>query len=297
MRARQLEVFCAVMRAGTVTAAARDLNISQPALSQILLHTEDELGLTLFERIKGRLHATEIAHELYPEAERVFAGLEALRRHAIDLRDGRVGLVRMAASAPPAMSFLPDAIAEFRQDYSSVALRSHIAPVASMTQMVLSGDISIAVSLSDAAHPSLNIEKLGEVPMVCILNEGHRLTAHKEMTLSDLADETLISYRANTLPGHRLMRVAQKEGIEFSPEIEVDASISVLPFVQNGLGVAVVDGLMPWHSFPGIAVRRFLPETQLPVTILTNREHQLSPAHEGLLAAIRKSFKNKVAQL
>ncbi len=50
MRARQLEVFIAVMRAGTVTAAARTLNISQPALSQILLHTEDELGFTLFER-------------------------------------------------------------------------------------------------------------------------------------------------------------------------------------------------------------------------------------------------------
>ena len=54
MRARQLEVFIAVMRAGTVTAAARMLNISQPALSQILLHTEDELGFTLFERVKGR---------------------------------------------------------------------------------------------------------------------------------------------------------------------------------------------------------------------------------------------------
>ena len=51
MRARQLEVFIAVMRAGTVTAAARMLNISQPALSQILLHTEDELGFELASMI------------------------------------------------------------------------------------------------------------------------------------------------------------------------------------------------------------------------------------------------------
>jgi len=290
MRARQLEVFCAVMRAGTVTAAARDLNISQPALSQILLHTEDELGVQLFERVKGRLRATEIAHEIYPEAERVFAGLEALRRHTIDLRDGRVGLLRIAASAPPAMSFLPNAIAEFRAAYPSVSLRSHVAPVASMTRMVQSGDISIAVAMSDAAYPGLNIEVLGEAPMVCVLPQGHPLLDKAALTLADLAQETLVSYRGDTLPGRRLMRIAAQEGMGFAPEIEVDASISALPFVQKGLGVAVVDGLMPWQTFSGVAVRDFLPRTRLPVTILTNKDTPLSAAHDGLLAAVRRAF-------
>ena len=63
MRARQLEVFTAVMRVGTVTGAAQSLNISQPALSQILLHCEDELGFKLFDREKGRLRPTAEALE------------------------------------------------------------------------------------------------------------------------------------------------------------------------------------------------------------------------------------------
>ena len=97
MRARQLEVFTAVMRAGTVTEAARLLNISQPALSQVLRHTEDDLGFALFTREKGRLKPTPEAQELYPEAERLFGELEGLRRKTADLRLGRA--VRDGAAA------------------------------------------------------------------------------------------------------------------------------------------------------------------------------------------------------
>ena len=88
MRARQLEVFRAVMRSGTVTGAAKALNVSQPALSQIILHTEDELGFRLFERVKGRLVPTPEAEELFPEADRLFNDLDNLRSLALDLRHG-----------------------------------------------------------------------------------------------------------------------------------------------------------------------------------------------------------------
>ena len=129
MRARQLEVFTAVMRAGTVTEAARMLNISQPALSQILRHTEDELGFALFLREKGRLRPTPEAHELYPEAERLFGEIEGLRRKTADLRLGQAGLVRIGSSTPVAMSVLPGVLSAFRTRHPDIALRCNVAPV------------------------------------------------------------------------------------------------------------------------------------------------------------------------
>ncbi|MDT4879650.1 Bacterial regulatory helix-turn-helix protein, lysR family [compost metagenome] len=60
------------MRCGTVTGAAAMLNISQPALSQILLHAEDQLGFKLFNRVRGRLVPTQEAEELYSQAEHIF---------------------------------------------------------------------------------------------------------------------------------------------------------------------------------------------------------------------------------
>ena len=164
MRARQLEVFIAIMRAGTVTAAARTLNISQPALSQILLHAEDELGFTLFERVKGRLRPTPEALEIFPDAERLSAGLDGLRRKTTDLRLGRAGLVRVAASPPPAMAILPRAFTRFRAQHPNILLRSHSAPIAAIVDMLRAGDASLGVAMDDRLPPDIEAEVIVRWP-------------------------------------------------------------------------------------------------------------------------------------
>ena len=85
MKARQLEVFCMLMRCRTVTRAAEMLNISQPALSQVLLHLEDQIGFKLFNRVKGRLVPTAEAVTLLPEAERLHAELQGFKAFALGI--------------------------------------------------------------------------------------------------------------------------------------------------------------------------------------------------------------------
>ncbi|OWK20342.1 transcriptional regulator [Mesorhizobium amorphae CCBAU 01583] len=215
MRARQLEVFIAVMRAGTVTAAARMLNISQPALSQTLLHTEDELGFTLFERVKGRLRPTPEALEIFADAERLSAGLEGLRRKTTDLRLGRTGLVRVAASPPPAMAILPRAFTGFRAQHPNILLRSHMAPIAAIIDMLRAGDASLGVAMDDRLPPDIEAEVIGSVGFSCLLPAGHVLAGKTELTLADLAGEELISYRGNTRPADELAHAARAHGSRF----------------------------------------------------------------------------------
>ncbi|MBO0662563.1 LysR family transcriptional regulator [Jiella sp. MQZ9-1] len=287
MRARQLEVFCAVMRTGTVTEAAATLNTSQPALSQILLHAEDELGFRLFERVKGRLVPTPAAEELYPEAERVFAELDALRRRTEDMRKGRVGLVRLGSSAPPAMSLIPGAMRRFRADRPDVTVRSMIAPVEVLGPMLLAGDVEIAVAMDDTPRPGLNCETVGRSGLVCIMPEGHRLTRCATVDLQALQDWPLISYRPSSRPGRDLSRMAAAAGRSYRPDIEIDVSLSAVTFVQENLGVALVDGLLPWRQFKGIQARPFASDFDLPVALLTRADRALSPASDRLRTHLR----------
>lgn len=287
MRARQLEVFTAVMRAGTVTEAARTLNISQPALSQILRHTEDDLGFALFEREKGRLRATAEALELYPEAERIFGELEGLRRKTSDLRHGRAGLVRVASSTPPAMSLLPLVLAAFRARHPEIAIRSNVAPLAALKVMLREGDAAMALALTDHVGPDIEVERLGTTGFCCLMRSDHPLANTEQIGLAQLAGEQVISYRSATRPWEELDMAARRAGLRFTPQLEFDSSISAVGFVQAGLGVAVVDSLLPWDQFAGLVNRPLANGPSLPLSLLTLAGKSLSRAEELMRAQIR----------
>lgn len=288
MQARQLEVFCMLMRSGTVTGAAAMLNISQPALSQILLHAEDQLGFKLFNRVRGKLVPTREAEELYPECERIFAELGALRRRTTDMRYGRTGLIRVAASAPPAMSIVPKALSAFRAAHPDVVVRSLIAPLVNIRDMILNGDAPLGVVMNNLARPGIEVETLGYAELICIIPENHRFAELDEIGFADLQSETLISYRAGTLPGRLLLSAAAAEKQMFNPAIEIDISITALPFVRDGFGVAIVDGLLPWEQFPGLVRKPLKQRTTVPIALLTNRDRPLTGIHRDMAGNLRE---------
>ena len=143
------------------------------------------------------------------------------------------------------------------------------------------------VHMTDEPMAGIDTEILGRTRMVCVLPAGHELAEKASIAAADLQDETLISYRATSLQGRLLREAFGREGLVFQPEMEIDVSIIGLAFVQQGLGVAVVDGLLPWHSFPGLVTRPFLPEVSLPLWLLTSARRPLSRSHDLLRAHLR----------
>src|SRR5687768_14137169 len=115
MNLKQLEVFYAVMQTGSVTAAARSLNVTQPAVSNVLKHTEQQLKFALFERRGGRLYPTAEASDLLPDVDEIFGRLGTLNRVVQEMRDGRTGRLVIATSPTLAHAFLPRAISLLRQ--------------------------------------------------------------------------------------------------------------------------------------------------------------------------------------
>jgi DNA-binding transcriptional LysR family regulator len=289
MRARQLEVFRMIMHCGTLTGAAQALNVSQPALSQILQHTEDELGFPLFERRRGRLVPTPEALDLHPDVERLFTDLESLRRHAADLKQGRIGTIRLAASSPPSLSLVPEALRHFRAAHPRVRLQSFVASAEMMIPMILRGEAGLGIAMTDEPVTGLKHETIGQTRIVCVMPEGHELAALEAVTLDDLSAETLISYRASSLPGRRLAQVFAAQEAGFRPDIEIDVSILAIGFVQQGLGLALVDGLLPWSRFPGLVTRPFEPRVELPICLLTSAERPLSRNHDLLRGHLRQA--------
>jgi DNA-binding transcriptional LysR family regulator len=295
VNARQIEVFRTIMRCGTLTAAAQALNVSQPALSQLLLHAEDQLGFRLFQRLHGRLTPTPEATQLFPEAERLHRDLEGFRRFAADLRTGNQGTLRLAASPPAALSFVPRALADFRAACPGVRVISYVISLTVVTSMLDNGEADLGVAMNDTVQPLIQTERIGQSEVVCLLPEDHHLARRRSIGPADLEGETLISYRPDSLPGLMLGQAFAEAGGRYQPQVEIDASIAAMSFVQQGLGVALVDALVPWHSFPGLTALPFLPRQSLPICLLFSTRRPLSRTQNVLREKLREAGRRYAA--
>ena len=113
MTLRQLEILRALVRYRTTVAAGHQLGLSQPAVSNALKTMEAQAGFALFERINNRLFPTREAQELYKEAEAIFTRHDLLEAKLRDLKESRIGHLRIVATPPIGYSIIPHALKRF----------------------------------------------------------------------------------------------------------------------------------------------------------------------------------------
>ena len=270
MNARQLEVFRAIMRHGTLTAAAEAMNVSQPAVSKVLRHFESQIGYRLFERLGGRLVPTAEAHLLIDDADRIFREIEALKALSERIRNKELGLLRIAASAPATFGLLPAATERFRRRNPGLRLDLVTLPAEEIGERIVVGDIDLGLTMVALEQPGARSDVIGRAEIIVLIRPDSPLAKLERIGPADLQDEVLISYASNTFPGSMLDRVFQGKGFVRKTQIEITLSVAAAPLVQRGLGVALVDGLVPWESFGNLAVRRFVPSATLEITLTTS---------------------------
>ncbi len=118
MRLRHIEIFHAIYSTGTVTAAARILNVTQPSVSKVLAHAEQTLGYALFDRVKGKLVPTQEAERLIGYVSGVYQNIGELRRVAENLRASDTGRIRIIATPAFGIDVIPGAIAAYLKDHA-----------------------------------------------------------------------------------------------------------------------------------------------------------------------------------
>ena len=182
MNARQLEIFHAVMRSGTITGAASFLGISQPAVSKAMRAMERNLGFRLLRPIKGRLYPTPEAQRLLPDADRIMSELSAFERLTGEVKTGGAALVRVVASSSSATALLPAAAAAFQKANPAVRISSHLLPARNVAEAVAAGEADFGLTLSPVQLPGLTVRTLGAAEMVFIAPIGHPLLERETIT-------------------------------------------------------------------------------------------------------------------
>lgn len=158
MNMKQALYFKTIAQYGTITAAAKQLYISQPSLSQTLRQIEDEIGTPLFDRSTSPFHLT-YAGERYLKAVEAMLDIETRLKEEIEsIRRDDGGRLRLGISITRAMQVLPDVIPIFTKAYPNVTIELTEAASASLEGLLQKGQIDLALAALEANEANIAYE-------------------------------------------------------------------------------------------------------------------------------------------
>ena len=261
MNLRQLDAFRAVMMTGSVTNAADYLHLSQPAVSRLIGDLERSVGFSLFIRAKGSpLVPTPEAESLYSEVERTFAGMDALRRAADDIKSFRSGNLRIACLPALAMGFMPAVIEAFRAEHPTVTIQLQTRSSSTVRQWVAAQQFDLGLA-RPGDYPGVIKRSFLSIPGVCVLPEDHRLCSKLVISPEDLSGEDFISLGMEDVTRARTDRLFEDFGVVRNVVAETEYAATICGLVLRGIGISIINPITAIDFLErNIVVRRFEPE-------------------------------------
>jgi DNA-binding transcriptional LysR family regulator len=258
---RRLRYLVAVADEGHITRAAERLGIQQPPLTRQIRSLEEELGVTLFERLPRGVQLTEAGRVVVEEARDVLARAERIKETAQRAARGEQGRLAVGYTSSSAFHpFVTQQIRAFREARPGVLLGLVEDGTPELVQGLRDERLDAAFVRSTSNDiAGITLDLLLEEKMAAAVPAGHPLSRHEgKVALADLAEETFVFYRRPSGPGLYDAIMAACLAAGFSPNIGQEASrmASSLSLVASGLGVSIVPASMQRMNVEGVAFVR-----------------------------------------
>ncbi|SDV47045.1 LysR substrate-binding domain-containing protein [Chitinasiproducens palmae] len=239
MGVRDIEVFRAVMNAGSTAKAAVLLNISQPAVSQAIRRLEAMADFKLFERLRSRLVPTQEAVALMRDVDRYFVGFEVIEHRIRSLRS--YGLGRLAIASMPALGngFLPRVVASFDAPSRNVQISLQVMSSREVHEKVSAGQVDFGLMSDEMPMTGLEHSAFVSMPGVAVMNADHPLARRRSIKPADLAAARFIALNPEDSTRARLESELSALALPLKPLIETPYSHTVCELALAGVGVGL----------------------------------------------------------
>ncbi len=281
---RQLEAFSAVISAGNITAAAKALGRSQPAVSRLIQELEQALGYLLFIRNGPRIHPTEEALQLHQYVQKALLSLQQIRLRAQEIGQQQHRPLHIAATPALAAGLLPQALA-------TLGLQNKVHIVSESAEQtahaVITGEADVGLCSLPLEHHAVELHWIGQSRCVVALPADDPLAKQPQITLNCLAGRRLIApWNPLRLRG-RFEKALKKLKVPPHETIETNSSANILACVRAGLGVAILEPVTAWGMpLEGVAIVPLEEDIPYFFGVITPQGRQLTAAVQSLIAAL-----------
>ncbi|MBS0419915.1 MAG: LysR family transcriptional regulator [Proteobacteria bacterium] len=288
LKIRQIEAFKAVVETGSVTAASRKLSLTQPAVSKLIAHLEGRVGMTLFERSRGRVKPTPEAQIFYEHVSQTFSILESLLVVAREIKTLKRGKLTVVCLPLLCNTWLPRQCVQFAQDKPDVSFSVQSQSSTRILEWVASGQVDLGIGMvGDDARVKADL--LASVEAVCVIPKEHALAKKRIIKPQDFDRQSFV--QTGGMDGTRDKIAAMFRTFDIHPKLRFDTIIgsTTCNFVAANGGVSLVNAVSAWEfQHMGYEIRRFEPELRFKIYLLSARHKPLT----GLGAAFAEQLKN-----
>jgi DNA-binding transcriptional LysR family regulator len=200
LRGPQIELLAAMERSPTLSAAARAVNLTQPAASRLLNTLAADLGMALFERDGRTLRPTAVGHALIRKAAEIVAGLDRTQAELEAISDGLIGATSIGAGVSSCYVLVPQAITLLTRTAPRVAVSIREGGMDELVAWLREGSIDMLVGRFERGtiHPDLVIEELYTPSIKVVCGPQHPLAGMRSPTWKELLGESWILPESGT---------------------------------------------------------------------------------------------------
>ena len=270
---KQLEAFREVMRTGSISEAARILNRTQPAVSSLISNLEEELGVSLFERQRGRLIRTPEARYFLEETDAILERLNLATRTMKEVGHLQQGRLKIACMPASSQFMMPRLVADFVKDKPQVKVSLMMRASSVIEEWVASQQFDIGLAETPPPNNALIINEF-ELDCVCVMPEDDPLSQKSVIEARDLSGQPLAVLQEDHPNLIATRKAFRKQKAVFNPRFELRNFQPALKLVEEGLCYCICDPMTASSYFDyqtsgqKLVFRPFLPVVRLSVSIL-----------------------------
>ena len=241
MRLRHIEVFHAVYTCGSITAAARFLSVSQPSVSKVLAHAEQQLGYRLFDRVKGKVVPTLEAERLIGHVSGVYQSIDELQRISKNIAASDVGRIRIAVTPAFGIELVPAAIASYLAEHPDTGFELETLHYHQVVRALNQSRVDIGVAFEPSREPGIVVDHLASAEFVAVTGETVDFGGQERIGLQALEHLPFIELSDRGPLGRLLMSKLKGERSMLASSVKAETYQMAKALVASGAGAAVID--------------------------------------------------------
>lgn len=236
---RHLRIFDAVARCGSISRAATELHLTQPAVSMQMKQLEEQIGLPLLEQVGKRMFLTEAGQELLGHAREIATRMVGINTAMDQFRGLERGLLRLAVVST-ANYFLPPLIADFNRQHPGVRVSLQVANREFVLSALSDNRTDLAITGQPPQSNDLVAQNFMVNPLVVIAAPDHPLASAPSVPLARMVEETLVVREPGSGTRAAMERHLAAQQLSYRAGCECGTNEALKQAVRAGLGLGVV---------------------------------------------------------